>query len=228
MRRIGPAWLIGVITLSTLSLVVSCSSVAQRNALLRSSLRSAEGLIRVDRNTLGILDVHESHGIGRYDGLVVPEASLSYRRGSERLTDEAEAVFLRLLRQSLVEASTAAAIPVEADPAECVMEIRLAVSKLNLNVLRNGRSLAEMIMVMEFRDSTSRELLLRYATPAEIENPEAGVAEDTQLRRGLDRIVADLDLSRAVDSEMLASDYVRSGCNGTLAARGRAARERGL
>lgn len=190
---------------------------------LAERLRPIDGLDRVEVPIPGVLEIREQHGIGGYDALLIPDASLRYRPGSLRLSRDAERIFLGLLRESIVDATQAAAIPLVDEPGECVMEISLGVLRLDLDIDRRADQLAEMILVMEFRDSSSRQPLLRYARVGRVQNPEQDRSHDQQLRRGLDAIVERMNLANVLRPANLADEIIRPGCRGTLAARGRAA-----
>ncbi len=220
MRALRTALIVAI------SSTLSCAMLTSGDGFQRRRLKPIDGLERVEFPLPGVLELREDHRIGSYDAFLIPDASLSYRRGSSKLTRPAERVFLGLLKESIVKGSEAAAIPIEQEPGACVMEINLAVSRLNLDVADRADQLAELTLVMQFRDSTSRMPLLRYAAEKRVPNPKEGVSHDKQIRRGLDRIVGEMDLSAALRSSGLADDTINPGCQGTLAARGRAAQLR--
>jgi hypothetical protein len=182
----------------------------------------AEGLERVEADLPGILDVRADHHIGSYDALLIPEASLAYERRSLRLTRDAERVLLAMLRSSIVAASIAAAVPVVDEPARCAMEIDLRVAGFDLQIDDDSPQLAKLTLVMEFRDSMTRQLLLRYAAEDRVPSPTGGETPDRRIRRGLDRVVADMNIAAPFRASGFANDTVLAGCKGTLAARGRA------
>lgn len=208
-----------------ISSTLSCAMLTSGDTAPSMRLRAIDGLERVEIPMPGVLELREDHRIGGYDAFVIPDASLSYKRGSSRLTRDAERVFLKLLKESLIEASEAAVVPIEQEPGACVMEISLTVSRMDLDVGIRADQLAELTLIMQFRDSVSRDPLLRYATVNRVPNPSEGATHDRQIRRGLDRIVKEMDISRAFRSAGLADDTIIPGCKGTLADRGRAALE---
>lgn len=212
-----------IISILALALLGGCAWLAEPNERVRARLPPVDGLQRVSAELPGILEVREDHHIGSYDALLIPEASLSYKRGSLRLSSDAERVLLDLLRDSIVEASIAAAVPVVEAPSECAMEIDLWVSGLDLQVREGSEQLASLTLVMEFRDSMSRRPLLRYAADDRVPNPTGGETPDHRIRRGLDRIVGEMNIAGPFRASGFASDSILPGCNGTLAARGRAA-----
>jgi hypothetical protein len=204
---------------------MSCSMFSDGDSLERRRIRPIDGLETVEVSLPGILEVREDHRIGSYDALLIPNASLSYTRGSLLLTLPAKRAFLGLLRESIIEASKAAEIPIQERPGTCVMEIQLRVSGLNLEVTDRADQLVEMTLVMQFRDSVSRMPLLRYATENRVPNPMEGVTHDQQIRKGLRQIIADMNIAGAFRASGYANNPINPDCKGTLAARGRAAAE---
>jgi len=217
---------LGALLIVMVSAMLGCSLVGVEDAPPDRSFPTRDGLERVDVPIDGVLELRKDHRIGGYDALMIPNASISYEEGSSRLTTPARRVFLELLRDSIVTATAAAAIPVEQQPGPCVMEINLSVSRLDLDVAARADQLAELTVIMQFRDSGSRTPLLRYSNEARVPNPETGITRDEQLRTGLDKIVADLNLAGVLRPAGLADDELIPGCKGTLAARGRAAQQR--
>ena len=202
-----------------------CSFKGAGGSLRSTGLRSIDGLDRATVELPGTLELRENHGIGGYDRLLIPPATLTYKRESLRLTHPARRVFLELLRESLIEASQAAGIRIETEPGHCVMEIDIGALGMDLALGREADQLAQLAIVMQFRDSLSGEPLLRYSTQRRIENPARGIDPDSKLKDGLDRIIADLNIATSMRSANLADDEVRPGCSGTFAALGRAARQ---
>jgi hypothetical protein len=202
---------------------IGCEVFSTGDAFNRRRIRPIDGLERIEISLPGVLEVREDHRIGSYDAFLIPAASLSYNRGSVPLTPPAKRAFLKLLRESMIAASEAAAIPVQQEPGPCVMAIELRVSGLNLEGADRADQLVELTLVMQFRDSVSGMPLLRYATENQVPNPMDGVTQDQQIRKGLRRIVADMNIAGAFRATGYADDRINPGCNGTLAARGREA-----
>jgi hypothetical protein len=203
--------------------ISGCSILTGQGTPPPSSFLSHDGLERVEIDLPGVLELREDHGIGRYDAVTIPNARLRYKRGSLRMTRMARQIFLTLLTDTLVDASTDATLPIESEPGPCVMEINLEVVGMNLEVDDDPLRLADMTVVMQFFDSASQEPLLRYAVPHRIPNPNAGNTPDDQLKKGLRRIVDELNLAASLRGAGLADENFEPGCNGTLAALGRAA-----
>ena len=188
-------------------------------------LRPLPGLSRVDVPIPGVLDLRSDHRISGYDEILVEDTHLLYRPGSIELTQEAERVFLRLLQASLVTAVEASGIPLAAEPGRCAMEVGFRVVDLDLETAEYSPELADMVVEMVFRDSLSGDPLLRYARGARIEHPAMGATDDEQLRRGLARIVVDMDVTKVLRPAGLATDLRIAGCEGRLGDRGRAINE---
>lgn len=205
--------------------LVSITACAWKGAVRSSPLRSIDGLERVAVDLPGLLDLRAGHSIGSYDALLIPPAYLSYTRKSRRLTVDAERVFLELLRKSLIDAAEAYEIPIEQAAGPCVMEINLAVHGLNVTLGSRAEELAALTLVMQFRDSTSGETLLRYATDNHVANPSQGVTRDKHLQNGFDRIIdrMDMDMTAAAQATDLKYETIDPGCKGTFNATGRAA-----
>lgn len=218
-RRIA---LVGIVCSAFL---VGCATQGDGSSLHVTHLRSVEGLERVDIPLPGTLELRENHGIGGYDKLLVPNASITFRTDSKRLTTPARRIFLEMIRSSLVDAIRAVDLPVVVEPGQCVMEIDLAAVGFDLSTARGADQLATLTVVMQFRDSESGTTLLRYSTERLIDNPERGVTHDAKLREGLDEIVKDLNLAGSLRGAGLAGDTIRPGCDATLAQIGRQAQD---
>jgi hypothetical protein len=203
--------------------LLACSGMPSVDAAPPTPILTVDGLERVAIPARGVLDLRPDHGIGRCAAFLLPEVSVSYKRRSPRLTQPAERVFVNLLRQSLVEAASAAEVPIEHAPGPCVMEINISVVSVDLDVSERSRELADMTLVMEFRDSSSREPLLRYATENRVKHAREGDSRNKQLQHGFDRIIEEMNITVPLRESGLANNPLDPACNGTLAAIGRAA-----
>jgi hypothetical protein len=173
----------------------------------------------------GVLFLRHDHRIGSYDALQIKPAWVSYKRGSRRLPAAMEEEFKLQLEQSLAELASAAAIPLVDSPGACVMAIEVGLLHLDLERSSYSESMGRLTLAMEFRDSESGEALLRYATRNRIENPGEGVTRRRQLRESFNAMLERMDLSVSLRGAGLADDEIRPPCQGTLAQRGRQARE---
>ncbi len=217
-------WITGA-TILALWLFSGCASAPTGPAPGERLLYSIEGLQRVDIAVPGVLELREKHGIGSYDALMLPPPSLRYRQDSQRLTTGAREIFLSLLHRTLVDATNAASIPIVSEPGPCVMEIEFDVVRMFIDVSERSKQVAHLILVMQFRDSDSGDLLLRYATENEIPTGGPDIPNREQLRKGLAAMMRNMDLAGPLRGAGLADDETSPGCNGTLAAIGRAAQQ---
>ncbi len=183
---------------------------------------TTDGLVKVDIDVPGVLFLREGHGIGSYDAFLIPAADINYRRRSIKLTPEMEDEFLAQLEQSLIDLAGDADIPIEQTPGECVMQIAIGLVNVELQRSSTAKTLGTMTLVMEFRDSMSRQTLLRYATQNRVESGGRRADRSSQLRESFDKMVMDLDIGAALSAAGMGEEEIRPECNGTLAARGRA------
>jgi len=187
----------------------------------RIRLRPLPDLDRVEVPIPGVLELLRDHRIGGYDALLIRDSRLDYREGSMRLTRAAESAFLSMLSGSLVSATEAAQVPMEDAPDRCVMEVEMDVDALDLETGAHAPDLVDLVVTMLFRDSLSGKPLLRYSKRDRIAHPDSGVTNDRQLRVGLRRIVADMNVATVLRPAGLATDDGIEGCQGILGDRGR-------
>jgi hypothetical protein len=176
-----------------------------------------DGLVLVRATDAGSLYLREDHGIGGYDAVVIVPSFVNYQRSSSRLEDEQEYVYLASLEQTLFDATREAQVEVVKNAAPCV--IKIGVGFINLKLARAGSRnpvLGEMTTVMEFRDSTSNESLMRFVAPKRIEREPEGADRVEHVRRSFDRIIAELDIVRVLQSARIAPSPPRPGCKGEL------------
>ncbi|GEM_PF-4990751 len=187
----------------------------------RLRLRPIFDIEKVEVPIPGQLELRLDHKIGGYDAIFVRHGRLRYRHGSLELTRDAERTFLAMLERSLVTAIETSDVEVAETPGRCAMEVQMGVFEMDLETADYAEGLADMVVVMTFRDSVSGDALLRYARPARIDHPESGVSDDRQLRDGLSRIVVDMDVTNVLRPAGLATDATIEGCRGRLGERGR-------
>lgn len=186
-------------------------------------LRPLRGIEQVEAPIPGVLELRRNHRIGGYDAIRVRDGRIKYRKGSKRLTEAAEEAFVQLLRTTMIDAIRESDIVVAEDPGPCVMEIVFEVAELDLETRSYAENLAELIVLMRFRDSASGRNLLRYARRALVPHPETGITDDRQLRIEFHRIVREMNVTHALRPAGLATDAKIEGCRGVLGDRGRAA-----
>jgi hypothetical protein len=178
-----------------------------------------DGLVKYEIDRPGLLYLREAHQIGSYDAFQIATSPITYERRSRRLPADLEAGFAARMEQTLRDAAAAAVVPVEAVPGPCVLQIGIGLEDVYL-AEETAATLAEMTLVMEFRDSESGQPLLRYVTPERVENRGADIPWHEQIRSSFDDMVARLDLGSPMRSAGLADDRLLPGCKGTLAGRG--------
>jgi hypothetical protein len=196
---------------------------AEPKSAREASAKTADGLVKVEIEMPGVLFLREGHGIGSYDAFLIPPADINYRRRSSKLTPEMEDEFLAQLEQSLIDSAGDNNIPIEQTPGQCVMAIAIALVNVDLERGSTAKTLGSMTLVMEFRDSISRQTLLRYATQNRIESEGRKADRTRQLRKSFDSMLEGMDIGAAFRAAGLGEDEIRPGCQGTLADRGRAA-----
>lgn len=192
------------------------------SARAEETVETVDGLVKTEIDMPGNLFLRPDHGIGSYDAFLIPEATLSYTRKSPKLPADMEIEFVVLLEQSLIDAAESSDIPVMSSPGECVMQINLGFFNVDLEEKKSAKILGKAVLVMEFRDSQSGQPLLRYATENRIENESGGTNRARQIRTGFDEMVSKMDIGSALRAAGLGDDEIRPGCQGSLAARGRA------
>lgn len=185
-------------------------------------MTTLDGLVRREIETPGALYLRDSHQIGSYDAFQIETSEIAYQRRSLKLPAGLEQEFAEKLMQTLVAAASAADIPVLESPGPCVMQIVMHPADVNI-AESTAQSLAEMKLIMEFRDSLSGQPLLRFITDNRIEKQGDEVSWSDQIRERFDEMVAEMDIGAGLRGAGLADDELLPGCKGTLAERGRAA-----
>jgi hypothetical protein len=186
-------------------------------------VKTVDGLVKQNVDMPGVLFLRPDHAIGSYDAFLISPVAINYKRKSRHLSSSMEEEFKTELRQSLTNAATAAEIPITDRPGACVMQIGMALYDVDLKRSHSSTTLGQMTLVMEFRDSSSRQPLLRFATLNQIKNEERAGSRSRQLRKSFDEMVGRMDLSAALAEAGLSGGPLREGCQGLLAQRGREA-----
>jgi hypothetical protein len=215
-----------IITMLIISLIagLGCTTPSSEpKSSDKGSTKTTDGLVEVEIEMPGVLFLRDNHGIGSYDAFLIPPADIDYRRRSSKLSSEMEDEFLAQLEQALIDNAGDNDIPIEQTPGQCVMAIAVALINVDIERSSSSKTLGSMTLVMEFRDSMSRQTLLRYATQNRIESGDRRADRSRQLRDSFDQMLERMDISGAFRAAGLADDEIRPGCQGTLAERGRAA-----
>ena len=182
-------------------------------------MKTVDGLTRTEIDMPGVLFIREDHGLGSYDAFRIPEASISYRRGSRKLPEDMEATFMASLEQSLIDAASEADIPIVQSEGDCVLQVAMGLTDVDIERAKS-RSIGHMTLVMEFRDTTSNEPLLRYATRNTIKNEGSEEPRSELIGAAFDQMVDEMEISGALRAAGLSNGEIRPGCQGTLAKRG--------
>ena len=220
-RRIASACLIAGL-IATTGCLTTDQDVETRRAF---RLRPLRGIEQVEAPIPGVLELRRDHAIGGYDEILVTPGRIDYRMGSDRLTEEAENAFVKLLRNTMVDAISEVGIRVAEAPSPCAMQVVFEVAELDLETRTYAENLAELIVLMRFHDSPTGRPLLRYARRQLVPHPEVGTTGDRQLRTEFQRIVREMNVTNALRPAGLATDAKIEGCVGVLGNLGRAATE---
>ena len=175
-----------------------------------------DGLVQIDTDRSGDLFLRESHGIGGYDAIVIAPSFVNYRRGSERLAEDDEAAYLAALEQTLIDVADEANVEVVDDVGSCVINVGAGFVNVNLARSRGSKLLGEMTLVVEYRDSTSRQSLLRYVSREEIERESGGTSRMDQVRSSFDRMIANIDIISTLRKATSIPSPPQPGCQGAL------------
>ena len=183
--------------------------------------KSVDGLVKREIDARGVLFIRNNHGIGSYDAFQIATSTIDYERNSKKLPPKMEALFITELEQSLIDAAMEADISLEKGSGNCVLKLALRLA--NVVIDPNSSTLAEMTLVMEFRDSQSKQPLLRYATENRVDNPSSGGSRSKHLRTNFNEMVTEMNIAVALREAGLAADEIRPGCKGSLSELGRRA-----
>jgi hypothetical protein len=175
-----------------------------------------DGLIQVDTDGPGKLFLRENHGIGGYDAIVVVPSFVTYQRGSTRLDEELQEVYLVSLEQALVDAADAAHVPIVYEAGDCVLKVGVGFVNVGLARSDSAPILGEMTLVIEYQDSMSGESLLRYAADEKIKREADGTSREDQVRASFDKMIADINIIDALRKATKTPSPPRPGCKGEL------------
>lgn len=149
---------------------------------------TAEGLVMVRRTRRSHLWVKPDHHLGRYDNVLLDRVGIGYARGQKALDDEQEAQIAQMLQSVIVALTSAGPVGLTAEAGPCVVSINLGLKDLRLydSKVRDSTSsyvssYGSATMIIEFVDSISGVLLVRYVASRDL--PGGG---STGNRRGVD------------------------------------------
>jgi hypothetical protein len=156
--------------------------------------------------------VRPNHHMGRYDDVLVDGIAFAYARGQERLEPDQEKRIGEILVEAVNGITADSPVGQARAPGECVVALELALKDLRFHVSESQGSTVSFVssfgdatMIVEFRDSTTRTPLLRYAAHRGLgSGPATGRvgADLNRLGRALGEMVTDMmtELQTAVPS----------------------------
>lgn len=157
--------------------LLACSSTPETSPPLEipdEAELTASGLALVRKTPRSMLWVRPDHHVGQYDDVLVTGVGFTYDSGQTPLSPQQETQVQEMLIDA-VNAFTEPPSPVgrAAEPGPCVLAIQLGLKDMRLHVneaAATGSSISfvdsfgSATLLMEFRDSTSDQLLIRYAS----------------------------------------------------------------
>lgn len=130
------------------------------------------GLALVRRTPRSMLWVRPDHHIGHYDDILITGVGFTYGRGQTALEPQQEVQVQEMLIDAM-NAFTGEGSPVgrALQPGPCVLALQLGLKDMRLHISETSgssisyvNSFGSATMIIEFRDSTTDEVLLRYAS----------------------------------------------------------------
>jgi len=132
------------------------------------------GLALVRKTPRSMLWVRPDHHIGQYDDVLITGVGFTYGPGQTELSPQQETQ----VQEMLVEAMNAFTEPPSpvgraAQPGPCVVAVQLGLKDMRLHINETAAtgsaisfvdSFGSATLLMEFRDSTSDQVLIRYAS----------------------------------------------------------------
>ena len=191
---------------------------------------TVEGLQRV-KSGAGVLFIKPEHNLGGYDSFLVAPIKVTYKRGASSLPSDYEQSIANELHAAILAYLESGEQTIVDAPGPCVVEIReqlVDLSLVDLDVASSqtavARSLGKTAVVVEFRDSQSGEVLLRFGQRRHIKKPPSAALPRSGVpmkyfRRTFDRISEDLAeaMIQALRSETaLPLTPVRSECSARI------------
>ncbi len=182
--RPAPSGRLGILALAALvaTALLSCSSTGSSDAASSASLGSQEAAQAVELTPSGLalvrstprsrLWVRPDHHIGHYDDILIEGVGFTYGRGATELSPQQEAQVRDMLIEAMgtfTQEGSPVGMSLSAGP--CVIAIQLGLKDLRLHISETTgssisyvNSFGSATMIIEFRDSQSDQVLLRYAS----------------------------------------------------------------
>lgn len=160
---------IGVVALAG---AIGCAGSSDRAAVppVGAAVHKVQNdLVEVSRSRTAILWVKPDHHIGRYDDVLINVAGFLYGSGQDPLSSKEEREIRAMLGDSVVAITEAGPVGIANRTGECVVRIDVGLKDLRLHSQSGSGSTSSYIssygqttMIVEFSDSMSNELLVRY------------------------------------------------------------------
>jgi hypothetical protein len=132
---------------------------------------TSDGMQVVDSSRRKHLWVRPDHHIGRYDNVLVTGIGFAYQKGQERLNAEQEAELGQILAGAIGRITVDGPVGPAAEAGPCVVALQVGLRDIVLHITKEqpGSSISfvssfgSATMIVEFRDSTTKLPLVRYA-----------------------------------------------------------------
>jgi len=178
---------------------------------------SMDGLVKSEFDGPGLLYLREEHGIGGYDAILIEPAAIQYRRGSRKLDTDVENLYLVSLKQALVDEADTLGVEIWDAPDKCAIAIRAGFVNVDITPQAGGKPLLSMAFVLEYRDSVSRQSLLRFSIAKRVERSTEGSSwQRKQIKKSFDRMIEEVNMAAILLNAQSVRPPPRPSCSGTL------------
>ncbi len=172
-RRRGRS-VLAPILLSGLVACTSATGPSQSRPVPEAPEMTPSGLVLARETPRSMLWVRPDHHIGQYDDILLTGVGFTYGLGQTELSAQEEARVRTMLIEAM-DAFTQEPSPVGRvfRPGPCVIAVQVGLKDMRLHIDESGwsgsstsfvNSFGSATMIMEFRDSMSSQVLLRYAS----------------------------------------------------------------
>ena len=190
---------LGLLFVSVVLVTTGCAT----DSASRQPETTSDGMVMVTKTRQSTLWVKPDHHLGRYDNLLVNRIGFGYAKHQERLGPEDEAELARMLKGVILGLTQDGPVGIVTQSGPCVVAINLGMKDLRLVDLGSADSTYSFVssfgsttLIIEFVDSLSGEMLVRYVARRELgggrETARSGV-DLKRLGRALGGIVADMN-----------------------------------
>ena len=151
--------------------VVSCTTTSRS----KEPELTSDGLLMVRRTRRSQLWVRPDHHLGRYDNVMLDRVGIGYGSGQRPLDADQEAQIVRMLQSVIVSLTQEGPVGIANEVGPCVVKINLGLNKLRLydsdfadSTSSYVSSFGSTTMIIEFVDSLSDTLLVRYVATRDL------------------------------------------------------------